>query len=201
MLQTIAVKRGPASGRLKSREPRGPGAPRATSSCSAPRSLLGRMRPNSDQSSQYLSTTFRELLEDAGFVHSCSRRGNSLDNSPMESFFSTTRCRALDLVALCPDAASTASHTRPRRRRASRRRPSRRHTPSRYAVLKVPHAREASPRGPAPACAFPGASRHSGLPSPRVTAGRGAVDDGVPPSRERSRAGSRQPSKLSRFCP
>ena len=57
-----------------------------------------------DQGSQFLSTTFQELLGDAGFVQSCSRRGNSLDNSPMESFFSTMKCRILDLVALCPDA-------------------------------------------------------------------------------------------------
>lgn len=59
---------------------------------------------HSDQGSQYLSTTFRELLEDDGFVQSCSRRGNSLDNSPMESFFGRMKCRILDLVALCPDA-------------------------------------------------------------------------------------------------
>ena len=58
---------------------------------------------HSDQGSQYLSTTFRELLEDDGFVQSCSRRGNSLDNAPMESFFGTMKCRILDLVALCPD--------------------------------------------------------------------------------------------------
>lgn len=61
---------------------------------------------HSDQGSQYLSTTFRELLEDDGFVQSCSRRGNSLDNSPMESFFGRMKCRVLDLVALCPDAVT-----------------------------------------------------------------------------------------------
>lgn len=59
---------------------------------------------HSDQGSQYLSTSFQELLSDAGFVQSCSRRGNSLDNSPMESFFGQMKCRILDLVALCPDA-------------------------------------------------------------------------------------------------
>ena len=42
---------------------------------------------HSDQGSQYLSTTFKELLEDDGFVQSVSARGNSLDNAPMESFF------------------------------------------------------------------------------------------------------------------
>lgn len=42
---------------------------------------------HSDQGSQYLSTTFKELLEDDGFVQSVSARGNSQDNAPMESFF------------------------------------------------------------------------------------------------------------------
>lgn len=54
-----------------------------------------------DQGSQYLSTTFRQILSDDGFVQSCSRRGNSLDNAPMESFFGSMKCRILDLVALC----------------------------------------------------------------------------------------------------
>ena len=59
---------------------------------------------HSDQGAQYLSTTFKELLSDDGFVQSVSRRGNSLDNAPMESFFGQLKCRILDLVALCPDA-------------------------------------------------------------------------------------------------
>ena len=54
-----------------------------------------------DQGSQYLSTTFREILSDDGFIQSCSRRGNSLDNAPMESFFGSMKCRIMDLVALC----------------------------------------------------------------------------------------------------
>lgn len=56
---------------------------------------------HSDQGSQYLSTTFQELLGDDGFVQSCSRRGNSLDNSPMESFFAQMKCRVLDVIARC----------------------------------------------------------------------------------------------------
>ena len=54
-----------------------------------------------DQGSQYLSTTFRQFLSDDGFIQSCSRRGNSLDNAPMESFFGSMKCHILDLVALC----------------------------------------------------------------------------------------------------
>ena len=59
---------------------------------------------HSDQGSQYLSTTFKELLSDDGFIQSVSRRGNSQDNAPMESFFGQMKCRIIDLVALCPDA-------------------------------------------------------------------------------------------------
>ena len=54
-----------------------------------------------DQGSQYLSTTFRQILTDDGFVQSCSRRGNSQDNAPMESFFGSMKTRINDLVALC----------------------------------------------------------------------------------------------------
>lgn len=61
-----------------------------------------------DQGSQYLSTTFRQILSDDGFVQSCSRRGNSLDNAPMESFFGSMKCRIMDLVALCTTYESAA---------------------------------------------------------------------------------------------
>ena len=66
---------------------------------------------HSDQGSQYLSTTFQELLSDEGFVQSVSRRGNSLDNAPMESFFGQMKCRILDLVALCPDIETAVKLT------------------------------------------------------------------------------------------
>lgn len=59
---------------------------------------------HSDQGSQYLSTTFKEILSDDGFIQSVSRRGNSQDNAPIESFFGQMKCRIIDLVALCPDA-------------------------------------------------------------------------------------------------
>lgn len=64
---------------------------------------------HSDQGSQYLSATFKEILENDGFIQSVSRRGNSQDNAPMESFFGQMKCRIMDLVALCPDAG-TAAH-------------------------------------------------------------------------------------------
>lgn len=56
---------------------------------------------HSDQGSQYLSTTFQQLLSDDGFLQSTSRRGNSQDNAPMESFFGRMKCAILDIVALC----------------------------------------------------------------------------------------------------
>ena len=56
---------------------------------------------HSDQGSQYLSTDFRQLLEDDGFIQSVSARGNSQDNAPMESFFGRLKTDILDLVALC----------------------------------------------------------------------------------------------------
>ena len=56
---------------------------------------------HSDQGSQYLSTTFRQLLEDDGFVQSVSARGNSQDNAPMESFFGRLKTDIIDLAARC----------------------------------------------------------------------------------------------------
>ena len=56
---------------------------------------------HSDQGSQYLSTAFKELLEDDGFVQSVSARGNSQDNAPMESFFGRLKTAILDMVARC----------------------------------------------------------------------------------------------------
>ena len=61
-----------------------------------------------DQGSQYLSTTFRQILADDGFIQSCSRRGNSQDNAPMESFFGSMKCKILDIVALCTTYESAA---------------------------------------------------------------------------------------------
>ncbi len=56
-----------------------------------------------DQGSQYLATSFTELLHDDGFVQSVSARGNSQDNAPMESFFGRLKTAILDMVAMCKD--------------------------------------------------------------------------------------------------
>lgn len=58
---------------------------------------------HSDQGSQYLSTTFEQLLSDDNFIHSVSSRGNSQDNAPCESFFARLKCHIIDLIARCPD--------------------------------------------------------------------------------------------------
>lgn len=59
-----------------------------------------------DQGSQYLSTDFKSLLSDDGFIQSVSARGNSLDNAPMESFFGRMKCELLNIMALCPNASA-----------------------------------------------------------------------------------------------
>lgn len=56
-----------------------------------------------DQGSQYLSSSFTQLLKDDGFVQSVSARGNSQDNAPMESFFGRFKTAIMDMVALCKD--------------------------------------------------------------------------------------------------
>jgi len=56
---------------------------------------------HSDQGSQYLSTTFKKILEDDQFLQSVSARGNSQDNAPAESFFSRMKTAVLNLIALC----------------------------------------------------------------------------------------------------
>jgi transposase InsO family protein len=58
---------------------------------------LQRRRPprglvhHSDRGVQYASTSYREVLERHGIRQSMSRRGNCLDNAPMESFFATLK--------------------------------------------------------------------------------------------------------------
>lgn len=64
---------------------------------------------HSDQGAQYLSTTFKQLLEDDGFVQSVSARGNSQDNAPMESFFSRLKTEIMDLVAVCKNINAAKS--------------------------------------------------------------------------------------------
>jgi hypothetical protein len=58
---------------------------------------------HSDQGSQYLSTEFKQILFDDKFIQSCSRRGNSQDNAPMESFFSRLKTAIMNILVTCSD--------------------------------------------------------------------------------------------------
>lgn len=58
---------------------------------------------HSDQGSVYLASEFRHLLVDDGFIQSMSRRGNSQDNAPMESWFGKLKTRMIDTFARCKD--------------------------------------------------------------------------------------------------
>ena len=58
---------------------------------------------HSDQGSQYLSTDFKQLINDDEFIQSVSARGNSQDNAPMESFFGRMKTEVIDIIALCSD--------------------------------------------------------------------------------------------------
>ena len=55
---------------------------------------------HSDQGSQYLSTSFQTLLATNSFTQSCSRRGDSQDNAPCESFFQKLKYRLGDAIFL-----------------------------------------------------------------------------------------------------
>ena len=46
---------------------------------------------HSDRGVQYACTDYQEVLAGAGITPSMSRRGNALDNAPMESFFHTLK--------------------------------------------------------------------------------------------------------------
>ena len=53
---------------------------------------------HSDRGSQYTSHAYQQRLHDAGMVASMSRKGNCLDNSPMESFWATLKRECADYV-------------------------------------------------------------------------------------------------------
>ncbi len=55
--------------------------------CDPPEGLIH----HSDRGVQYASTPYREVLERHGVEQSMSRRGNCLDNAPMESFFASLK--------------------------------------------------------------------------------------------------------------
>lgn len=50
---------------------------------------------HSDQGSIYNSLVFQKYLEDNNFIQSMSRKGTPIDNSPMESFFSTLKSEVI----------------------------------------------------------------------------------------------------------
>ena len=56
---------------------------------------------HTDQGSQFSSNEFQEMIVKDGFVPSMSRRGNSLDNAPIESFFGLCKTVILDRLAMC----------------------------------------------------------------------------------------------------
>ena len=56
---------------------------------------------HSDQGSVYLSTTFTQLLSDIDFAQSVSRRGNSQDNAPQESYFGTFKSYIMTRLPMC----------------------------------------------------------------------------------------------------
>ena len=66
-------------------------------------SLTGRQTVlvQSDQGSQYLSTTFKHLLENDHLIQSVSARGNSQDNAPAESFFAKFKTEIMRQLELC----------------------------------------------------------------------------------------------------
>lgn len=50
---------------------------------------------HSDQGSQYTTEYYSNLLRSYGIIHSMSRRGNCLDNAPVECFFSHLKSEAI----------------------------------------------------------------------------------------------------------
>lgn len=63
--------------------------------------VVPQIKPNtilhSDQGSQYCSPVYHTFLGNHGIIGSMSRKGTPLDNSPMESFFSTLKNEELKL--------------------------------------------------------------------------------------------------------
>ncbi|MDO5557782.1 MAG: IS3 family transposase [Clostridia bacterium] len=50
---------------------------------------------HSDQGALYNSLKYQKILEDNNFIQSMSRKGTPIDNSPMESFFSTLKSEVI----------------------------------------------------------------------------------------------------------
>ncbi len=70
---------------------------RAELCCDALKMALGRRGPvpglihHSDRGSQYAGGDYRKLIKKAGLTQSMSRKGECLDNAPMESFFASLK--------------------------------------------------------------------------------------------------------------
>ena len=70
---------------------------RAELCCDALEMALGRRGPvpglihHSDRGSQYAGGDYRKLIKKAGLTQSMSRKGECLDNAPMESFFASLK--------------------------------------------------------------------------------------------------------------
>jgi putative transposase len=62
-----------------------------------PRGLI----QHSDRGVQYASEPYRAVLERHGITQSMSRRGNCLDNAPMESFFASLKTEHVHQVRFC----------------------------------------------------------------------------------------------------
>jgi len=56
---------------------------------------------HSDRGAQYASTDFREVISEASFIQSMSRKGNCWDNAPAESFFATLKKELIYPLGIC----------------------------------------------------------------------------------------------------
>lgn len=55
---------------------------------------------HSDQGRQYQMKPYQQWLKDKGIKQSFSRKGNCMDNSPMENFFSIMKKRCIMVIHL-----------------------------------------------------------------------------------------------------
>jgi len=95
---------------------------RAERTCAALTMAIQRQRPapglllHSDRGSQYAAGDDRRLLRAAGMRQSMSRRGNCLDNAPMESFLHTLKVELVQQAPLDHPGRSQTRRVRPPRR-------------------------------------------------------------------------------------
>jgi putative transposase len=73
--------------------------------CRPPRGLIH----HSDRGSQYAAGPYRAVLERHGIQPSMSRRGNCLDNAPMESFFASLKTERVHQARFCTRAEARAA--------------------------------------------------------------------------------------------